>query len=439
MTGLVGDYLRPTKQQFKLTPNPTIRNRAFAATRSDVTVGTAATSSSIVGGVFRPPTEQRTSNVRAYQSSTALNSPTSDQTESVVKSYGYNGDTTMTLSSPQPGAQLLRKEFDIESTDAAPKFEFMVAGNGALTRVWVNEQPTTSKCVDQMSGASDGNTRWIPVTLPGPGYYRIMIEAENSFIRFRGIVHGANDKLHWPQLRSRGRLMFVADSIGEMVHANDGSVYRSGNWQINAGQLLGLHDVIQGYNQGGTGLVNVAGTGSRPFGDRIAQDVVPLAPDALVVVCSSNDASNLTIAGQVSAALQQYVSDVRDVLPDCQIIGLGPVAVPWVYGGTNMQEVYAQFQAGCAAAGIEFLDTKGVFTGKTYPGGTDPNTSAGYGNSDLFASTHSSQLNTPHPNQAGHDHIARFVAPKLARALGIDLSVLPGGPTTVTPSGYWES
>ena len=334
----------------------------------------------------------------------------------------------------------------IDPTNTAGDFEMIMIRNRALVRLWIDHQPVSAYPTDPTGGASiDNVTIYVRYAGLTPGWHEIQWDMEQSLPGFLGLQHRASDDFANTLVTSKGTICTLGDSIWQAGTALMGNAsppnsqqYYSGGFATNLGYLLGVNNFITGYNQGGTGLVHDSGGGSIHFGARVADDIIPAAPDVLLIGCSSNDASSSGEAAQVDTALVSVVNQVKAALPECQIIGVGPLTVPPApaWGGAVMTTVVQKFIAGCATAGIDYVDTSGIFTGTRLAG----NAATGDGNADMYVSALAADtaVNAPHPNQAGHDRIARFLAPKIARLLQIDMQSQPTL-TSPTPAGFWEA
>lgn len=234
------------------------------------------------------------------------------------------------------------------------------------------------------------------------------------------------------------RWMVVGDSITGGSGENTGS--GNGTWPSQAGSYLGWAD---GWNQsiGGTGYV-VPGSATT-IGNRVAQDVLPYAPERLVIWAGYNDQleSEATVKNAAAAVLQQVASGSPSTTT--YVVG------PWVQSGnpspTSVRTDEA-LRAAAREAGVAFVsprtgtvygvDGAVVATQRPWITGTGNATNqVGDGNADLYVGA-----DGVHPNDAGHRYIARRMALALEQALVSEpvpdttAPTAPGAPTA-TVSG----
>ena len=170
---------------------------------------------------------------------------------------------------------------------------------------------------------------------------------------------------------------------------------------ITTGLQVGLDAWPSGI--GGTGIVNDHGglDGRVKFRDRVSTDVIPFAPDVVVIAGGLNDRF-LVADGTVTPSqyLEEYgllIEAIRTGLPAAKIVVLGPFCpgTPSSYPG--MTQIRDLNKAAAQAAGVPFID---VFYF------TDAMTSS-YVSADGF-----------HLNDAGYEYLGKKLGADLARVLG---------------------
>ena len=197
------------------------------------------------------------------------------------------------------------------------------------------------------------------------------------------------------------RTIFLGDSFTEGTAGPypSGSCY--GGYVITAGMVAGLDAWPSGV--GGTGiLANYGGLNGRvKFRDRLSTDVIPFAPDVVVIAGGLNDgvlvADGTVSPSEYRAEYDLLIQEIRGGLPAAKIVVLGPFCPgsPSSYGGIT--EIRDLNQAAAQAAGVPFID---VFYF------TDANRSR-YVSSDDF-----------HLNARGHEYLGKKLGAALLRVLG---------------------
>jgi lysophospholipase L1-like esterase len=153
---------------------------------------------------------------------------------------------------------------------------------------------------------------------------------------------------------------------------------------------------------GATGIVNDYGglDGRRKFRDRLSTDVIPFAPEAVVIAGGLNDrllvADGTVTPSQYRAEYDALIQDIRTGLPAAKIVVLGPFCPgsPSSYRGVT--QIRDLNKAAAVAAGVPFID---VFYF------TDANRSS-YVSTDNF-----------HLNAAGHEYLGKHLGADLAPVL----------------------
>jgi lysophospholipase L1-like esterase len=197
------------------------------------------------------------------------------------------------------------------------------------------------------------------------------------------------------------RTIFLGDSFTEGTQGPNPSGSCHGGYVITAGMAAGLDAWASGV--GATGIVNdYGGSGGRvKFRDRVSQDVIPFAPDVVVIAGGINDrllvADGTVTPEQYRAEYDLLIEAIRTGLPAAKIVVLGPFCPgsPSSYAG--MTQIRDLNQAAAQAAGLPFID---VFYF------TDAMRSS-YTSTDGF-----------HLNAAGHDYLGKKLAADLAPVLG---------------------
>lgn len=195
-----------------------------------------------------------------------------------------------------------------------------------------------------------------------------------------------------------GRLMVLGDSIPDGSSQNTGA--GCGTWVDRLGRLFGCTDVWR-QGRGGTGYITAGSYAT--FGDRASVDVIPHAPDRLIIWGGYNDSSGSQSA--IASAAASLYSAVNAGLPGCQPYVIGcwsPTGSP----GAGITNTDATLRTAAAAAGIPFIS---------------PVSGAVYNASGALVATHGAWITAAnaasyigadavHPNDAGHIYLARRIS-----------------------------
>lgn len=155
-----------------------------------------------------------------------------------------------------------------------------------------------------------------PTVIGSSTYYKMAfgsravrrIDVLGQGISFIGAYTDWTDTLYPAPVRGP-RVLCLGDSFS--TNAIDGWI----NWLTDC---TGWDD-IWASGVGGTGYVSTAGGVSKKYRDRVATDVIPFAPDIVLVLGSRNDVSQPVATLQTEAA--GVVSQIRAALPNCLIVG----------------------------------------------------------------------------------------------------------------------
>jgi lysophospholipase L1-like esterase len=203
----------------------------------------------------------------------------------------------------------------------------------------------------------------------------------------------------WPVQTPLGRrAIFLGDSYTAGTNSSTGSLY--GGYVITTGLQVGLDAWPSGI--GATGIVNDHGglDGRVKFRDRVSTDVVPFAPDVVVIAGGINDrllvANGTVTSSQYRAEYDALIEAIRTGLPAAKFVVLGPFCPGTPSSYTGMEQIRNLNREAAQAAGLPFID---VFYF------TDAMTSS-YVSADGF-----------HLNAAGHDYLGKKLAADLVLAL----------------------
>lgn len=288
------------------------------------------------------------------------------------------------------------------------QFDFIISAKATLKwRLWVNEQAHAATM--QAVPSATGTLAYINVNLGSTSYgapRRIIIELEDASnpLLFYGL---AVKPIHsvYPPLTPSPRVMIVGDSYGLGIGATN---YSEG-YAKSLGRLMGWADTWAAFlSVPSTGLVNIGGAVAGTYGSRLAPDVLPFAPDILLLQGTLND-NPWVGQGKIGPALTSYVQTVRYYYPDCLIAATAPLFVasaPVAY-----TQIRDEMLAAAAPLNVPFLDIyspTGFFNGSG--NSSTPNNT---GNADLYRAS-----DNTHPVSAGHWQLANILAGLLRPVVG---------------------
>jgi lysophospholipase L1-like esterase len=141
--------------------------------------------------------------------------------------------------------------------------------------------------------------------------------------------------------------------MGDSYTGGTGAAHMLGGWVQAFSEFTGWDDVWQS-GSGSTGYIATLGGTEPPFRGRLASDVVPFAPDVLIIFGSQNDDGSSYAALNNEARL--LYQQVRQSLPNTQLIVIGPQGRKGPgFHGARVNNLSAIRDA-CAAEGVPFID-----------------------------------------------------------------------------------
>lgn len=191
---------------------------------------------------------------------------------------------------------------------------------------------------------------------------------------------GPNDVL-FPSLRKLNRVAAVVSDSFSVGVCGAGAQSRIGAWMYRTLLRLGFDD-IHCAGQSTTGYVNDnSGTnGAGKFRDRLATEVIPVAPDAVFYLGSVNDDNGTITPAQVGVEALANYQQLAAALPNTDLIVVGP---QYMDGGVHLPRnvIEAAIVAACAASPnvVRYVGAQGWITGTGKVG-----TTTGTGNADIY-------------------------------------------------------
>lgn len=289
------------------------------------------------------------------------------------------------------------------------KFDFKLkASTGTKWRIWVDGLATSSTLVPIPSETNATAIILVDLgstSLGKPRQITVELESVSSPILFYGVNISPSDTLVFPR-KPGPRVMVVGDSYGHGIGAN---FYAEG-YARSLGRIMGWLDVWHSVTScPSSGLVKAASVNNGAYITRINYDVIPFAPDVVIIQSSINDYESV---GQnlIGPALTNYINTLKAALPNVIIIVTSPfypASSPAAY-----VQIRDETKAAAIAAGVPYLDVlaRAVFGGTGRAG-----TPVGDGNADIYRGSDGT-----HPTKEGHWMAANQLAALLSPALGLD-------------------
>ncbi|MGA5635063.1 GDSL-type esterase/lipase family protein [Streptomyces lydicamycinicus] len=261
-----------------------------------------------------------------------------------------------------------------------------------------------SDLMQSSGGTTAGSGHLITVDLGSAAARRIRIDV--TTFPFGGIYLPPGASLWQVPLRGP-RVMGLGDSLTDGAAGNTGA--GAGTWFARVARLLGSTDAWE-QGRGGTGYITAGSYAT--FGDRVAVDVIPNAPDLLMIWGGYND--NTGSQSAISAAAASLYSTLKAALPACQMYVLGcwsPTGSP----AGSITNTDATLRTQAAAAGIPFVspitgacyDATGALVATHGPwitGTGKVGSPTGVGNADTWISS-----DGVHPTDTGHIGLSRRI------------------------------
>jgi hypothetical protein len=238
---------------------------------------------------------------------------------------------------------------------SASQIEFIIKGQSGYYRVLVNGRPISQAASD--SGSS-GSLRYVNVSLPAAGTYRLRFECTGIFY---GIVHNSNG---WVTLdgavTEEDALGFgdsIADGTGGAKDPPGSQTFWPGSFSTILFESLGMNPHSLG--SGGTGYVNPGIVSGRVNAiTRYNSDIVPNASRYKFVLFAlgTNDTAYSPSLVQ-SSAEELYDLHLSSVPSDCLTIVLGNFM--FSSSPTSAQlNTEAAIQAAASSRGIPFISMR---------------------------------------------------------------------------------
>ena len=300
------------------------------------TIGASSATSSITSGVYIPSVSGSGSYATALLDRIAYRGGGGIVPVSVDypgNQYVKGTSLTSTASGSAP--------FCTDIMTDAPVVEFRYNGGGDKIRIRVDGQLVSATPITLVN---DGSFYFLPITFATRAFRRISIE-QGSSSKFSGFQIGPSDTIELPAMRGP-RCIVVGDSFTEGTGATAGA---ASDWVRRFGEAMGWDDVWAS-GVGGTGYLNPGTAGRVKFRDRLANDVIPFAPQIVMWAGGLNDQGTYTAANIQAEALACYQA-IQAGIPGVVQVVLSPF---WPAGvetyPTSLLDTRDAIKAAAAAA-----------------------------------------------------------------------------------------
>lgn len=259
----------------------------------------------------------------------------------------------------------------------------------AKYRLWVDGKPLTATPVP-VGGPNPASGNGYRIIINFGTAAKRIIQFDMGLIPFGGFTTGPNDTI-WPVTPRGPRVIFEGDSyLGGAYTDPSSTFYRF------ASDLLGWQDIWNN-GVGGSGYTKSGGIGTFPT--RVPTELIPWKPDIAVFAGGINDADQTETA--IYSAARATFQPVRDALPDCILIALGP----WCPNEANTN--YYAPTGNAIKQAIESVD--GIYidtlTSSWITGSGDTGAPTGTGNADIYIGP-----DNVHPTDAGSAYLGYRLA-----------------------------
>ncbi|GFE20041.1 SGNH/GDSL hydrolase family protein [Streptomyces nigrescens] len=276
-------------------------------------------------------------------------------------------------------------------------------GSATMFRLSIDGRKA-SDLMQSSGGTTAGSGHLITIDLGSAAPRRIRLDF--TTFPFGGIYLPPGASIWQVPLRGQ-RFMGLGDSLTDGSAGNTGA--GGGTWFARTARHLGCADAWE-QGRGGTGYITAGSYAT--FGDRIAVDVIPNAPDLLTIWGGYND--NTGSQSAISAAATSLYSTLKSALPACQMYVIGcwsPTGSP----GASIPTTDTTLRTAAAAASIPFIspitgscyDATGTLVathGRWITGTGKVGATTGVGNADTWISS-----DGVHPTDTGHIGLARRI------------------------------
>jgi lysophospholipase L1-like esterase len=370
----------PTLASFLTADVDSFKRPAVMADPPTVTISSANAATSISGATRTPA------------SSPAITYTGAEMVD--ITAAGYAGSRASGyVTSSQPATGRVRASFGVSGNAFEVAVTTTAGGSSPAFRLWVDGRPVTA--APQTGMTSGGALYRIKVEFEGRGNH--VVDFEGAYVNLIGLWAAPSTTVWTAPGSDAPKVVWMGDSFS----GGAGAAWFWDSWAVLAGRTLGWNVIPSAV--GATGYVNPGNeSGKVPFADRIADDVIALDPDLVVMSGGYNDTPYP--ANDVRAAAEDAFDQLTDADIPFVVVGVNS-ATGVTANGVLTATRDALRDAGSDA--LAFIDpvaypsAQSWITGSGRVGNTN-----GTGNADFFTSA-----DAAHPSPAGHEYLAaRFVA-----------------------------
>lgn len=268
-------------------------------------------------------------------------------------------------------------------------------------RIWVDGQVTA---VAARNDLTDYTYQRLVLTFSSAKPRNIIVEI-GQFVSFGGVEVGPRYSVYRVS-PDPIRVVYMGDSYSAGTGSNDFI-----NGYVNqVASLLGVNDVINS-SKGGIGYLQVGALSGLYARQKLDTDVTLYNPQVVIGAFGINDYQKT--ASPLQTEVSSYWNKVLADNPDALCIAVGPFTAP---GPTVSLALSNAIKNGVAAASefntrLFYIDT----ISKVYQSGTGRvGATQTTGNSSIYIGT-----DNVHPNQAGHDYLAKRVSEDIKDIINI--------------------
>jgi len=279
------------------------------------------------------------------------------------------------------------------------EIKYKYIGAATMYRLTINGRRVTDVPV-ATGGTTPGSSNVLKFDLGSVAVWNIRLDF--ATMPFGGIFTGPNDSMFNP-LPSK-RVMILGDSISDGSAQNTGAGL--GTWVYRSARLSNIND-IWNQSRGGTGYITPGAFTTIP--NRVPTDIVPYAPEQVIVFAGYNDGTtDPAVLRQIAAAHKSTIDQIRAGVPGVDVVTVG-YWNPSGTVGTTAQLMSDTIKASCFALDVPYIEP---ITGNVYDVYSNLVYSAGpwvtAGNASVVIGGDS-----VHPTNAGHYIIGNIMAASL--------------------------
>lgn len=322
----------------------------------------------------------------------------------------HQGNGTDPSANPIPGGKV---RFSLE----ADVFEIWCqttaagSGNGIRVKFIENGRLVLANASGVIANDGNGLYRYIKFTFASvtPRYFELDFGATGAFVGIKcATIYKPSP---WPQADGLRVLQHGDSLVGTVVDSGNKDTALTGYMGQVLGDLIGQADYWRS-GEGGAGWLAPAVKDRSYFNDRVAIDVVDVAPDVIIEHGGGNDVALSPTQDQMTALVTTWLSTVITAKPETIIFMTGPLV--GVAASASHLTIAAAKRAAAALfpQNVAYIDN---FTDPWVYGSGKQTATTGDGNRDWVTGSDGA-----HPTIAG----AAYFASRIARAVAASIPAL---------------